>query len=175
MSPSSVASAQKSSRVTADVLAAGAVCWRHGSKGLEVVLIHRPKYNDWSWPKGKVDPGETLPETAVREVKEETGLDIRLGIPLPTAEYKVGGKNTKKVFYWSAEVRGDAAFAPMNEREVDRAKWFPVEKARTIRPMRCGPGRSSSSVTARPFPGRSGMRPSTCVRCSNSAPGRRWP
>ena len=131
MSPSSVASAQKSSRVTADVLAAGAVCWRHGSKGLEVVLIHRPKYNDWSWPKGKVDPGETLPETAVREVKEETGLDIRLGIPLPTAEYKVGGKNTKKVFYWSAEVRGDAAFAPMNEREVDRAKWFPVEKART--------------------------------------------
>jgi 8-oxo-dGTP pyrophosphatase MutT (NUDIX family) len=91
------------------------MCWPRepcaggtGPKGLEVVLIHRPKYNDWSWPKGKVDPGETLPETAVREVKEETGFDIRLGIPLPTAEYKVG-KNTKKVFYWSAEVRGDAA------------------------------------------------------------------
>jgi 8-oxo-dGTP pyrophosphatase MutT (NUDIX family)/phosphohistidine phosphatase SixA len=131
VSRSAVTSAQASSRVKADVLAAGAVCWRHGPKGLEVVLIHRPKYNDWSWPKGKVDPGETLPETAVREVKEETGLDIHLGIPLPTAEYTVGKKNLKKVFYWSAEIKGDVEFAPMNKREVDQAAWFPVEKART--------------------------------------------
>jgi 8-oxo-dGTP pyrophosphatase MutT (NUDIX family)/phosphohistidine phosphatase SixA len=129
--PTPVTSAQASSRVNADVLAAGAVCWRHGADGLEVVLIHRPKYNDWSWPKGKVEPGETLPETAVREVQEETGLDIHLGIPLPTAEYMVGGKNLKKVFYWSAEVKGDAVFEPMNEREVDEARWFPVAKART--------------------------------------------
>ncbi|TGD11080.1 NUDIX hydrolase [Brevibacterium sp. S111] len=131
MSRSSVSSAQASSRVKADVLAAGAVCWRRGPDGLEVVLIHRPKYNDWSWPKGKVDPGETLPETAVREVKEETGLDIHLGVPLPSAEYTVGGKNLKKVFYWSAEVKGETVFAPLNRREVDRAAWFPVDKART--------------------------------------------
>jgi 8-oxo-dGTP pyrophosphatase MutT (NUDIX family) len=105
--PSPVDTAQASSRVDADVLAAGAVCWRHGADGLEVALIHRPKYNDWSWPKGKVEPGETLPEAAVREVKEETGFDIHLGIPLPTAEYMVGGKKLKKVFYWSAQVKGD--------------------------------------------------------------------
>ena len=131
MSRSEVASAQASSRVTADVLAAGAVCWRHGPKGLEVVLIHRPKYNDWSWPKGKVDPGETLPEAAIREVKEETGFDIHLGIPLPSAEYTVGKNTLKKVFYWSAEVKDESAFAPVNKREVDTAGWFPVDKARS--------------------------------------------
>jgi 8-oxo-dGTP pyrophosphatase MutT (NUDIX family)/phosphohistidine phosphatase SixA len=131
VSPSEVSSAQASSRVTADVLAAGAVCWRHGPKGLEVVLIHRPKYNDWSWPKGKVDPGETLPEAAIREVKEETGFDIHLGIPLPSAEYTVGKNTLKKVFYWSAEVKDEADFAPVNKREVDTAGWFPVDKARS--------------------------------------------
>ena len=131
MSKLSVNSAQASSRVSADVLAAGAVCWRQGPEGLEVALIHRPRYNDWSWPKGKVDPGETLPETAIREVKEETGLDIHLGVPLPTAEYMVGGKNLKKVFYWSAQVKGEHVFAPMNKREVDNVKWFPVAMART--------------------------------------------
>ncbi len=131
MSPSKVSSAQASSRVTADVLAAGAVCWRQGAKGLEVVLIHRPKYNDWSWPKGKVDPGETLPEAAIREVKEETGFDIRLGIPLPSAEYTVGKNTQKKVFYWSAEVKDQSAFAPVNRREVDTAGWFPVDQARS--------------------------------------------
>ena len=71
MSPSTVDSAQASSRVTADILAAGAVCWRNGAAGIEVALIHRPRYNDWSWPKGKVEPGETLPEAAIREVREE--------------------------------------------------------------------------------------------------------
>lgn len=131
MSPKSVGSARASSRVTADVLAAGAVCWRKGGEGLEVALIHRPRYNDWSWPKGKVESGETLPETAIREVKEETGLDITLGVPLPSAEYKVGGKNLKKVFYWSARVKGEHTFAPLNRREVDKVKWVPVDEART--------------------------------------------
>ena len=131
MSPSTVASAQASSRVTADILAAGAVCWRNGAEGIEVALIHRPRYNDWSWPKGKVEPGETLPEAAIREVREETGFDVRLGVPLPTAEYMVGGKNLKKVFYWSAEVKGEATFAPHNPREVDEAVWLPIAEART--------------------------------------------
>lgn len=131
MSPASVDSAQASSRVSADVLAAGALCWRHGADGIEVVLVHRPRYNDWSWPKGKVEAGETLPEAAVREVKEETGLDIHLGVPLPSAEYMVGGKNLKKVFYWSAQVKGEHIFAPANPREVDRAEWLPIGEART--------------------------------------------
>ncbi|MCI4011924.1 NUDIX domain-containing protein [Brevibacterium sp. ZH18] len=131
MSSASVSSAQASSRVSADILAAGAVCWRSGPDGLEVALIHRPRYNDWSWPKGKVESGETLPETAIREVREETGLDIHLGVPLPTAEYMVGGKNLKKVFYWSAQVTGEHSFTPMNKREVDEVRWFPVGEART--------------------------------------------
>ncbi|RBP65643.1 8-oxo-dGTP diphosphatase [Brevibacterium sanguinis] len=131
MRPGSVDSAQASSRVTADILAAGAVCWRDGHDGLEVALIHRPRYNDWSWPKGKVEAGETLPEAAIREVKEETGLDVHLGVPLPTAEYMVGGGNLKKVFYWSAHVRSDQPFAPKNTREVDEVRWFPVAEART--------------------------------------------
>lgn len=131
MSPASVDSAQASSRVNADVLAAGAVCWRYGADGIEVVLIHRPRYNDWSWPKGKVEAGETLPEAAIREVKEETGLDIHLGVPLPSAEYMVGKKNLKKVFYWSAQIKGENAFAPANLREVDRAEWLPIGEART--------------------------------------------
>ncbi|MGO3278522.1 MAG: NUDIX hydrolase [Brevibacterium aurantiacum] len=131
MSAKSVGSAQASSRVTADILAAGALCWRQGSEGIEVALIHRPRYNDWSWPKGKVESRETLPETAVREVKEETGLDITLGIPLPSAEYMVGGKNLKKVFYWSAQVKSENTFAPMNKAEVDEVRWLPVGEART--------------------------------------------
>lgn len=131
MSSATVDSAQASARVSADILAAGAVCWRHGAQGIEVVLIHRPRYNDWSWPKGKVEPGETLPETAIREVKEETGLNVHLGVPLPAAEYMVGGGNLKKVFYWSAQVKGDQSFTPVDSREVDEVRWVPVAEART--------------------------------------------
>ena len=68
------------------VVAAGAVPWRvsPGDKDqLEVLLIHRPRYDDWSWPKGKIDDGETVPECAVREVQEEIALTAQLGIPLP--------------------------------------------------------------------------------------------
>ena len=69
---------------TAEILAAGVLPWRVNGRGLEVLLIHRPDYDDWSWPKGKLDDGETLPECAVREVREEIGLDVDLGLPLPS-------------------------------------------------------------------------------------------
>ena len=65
-----------------DILAAGCVCWRVVDGELQVLVIHRPRYDDWSWPKGKQDDGETLPETAVRELREETGLHITLGVHL---------------------------------------------------------------------------------------------
>ena len=65
------------------VLAAGALVWREREGQLEVLAVHRPRYNDWSWPKGKLDPGETLPACAVREVAEETRVTIDLGIPCP--------------------------------------------------------------------------------------------
>ncbi|WP_349829650.1 NUDIX hydrolase [Brevibacterium litoralis] len=127
----SVKDAAASAGVTADVLAAGAVCWREGRTGLEILLVHRPRYNDWSWPKGKVDPGETLPETAVREVEEETGYRVHLGLPLPAARYTVGRHLTKHVAYWSAEVpEGTTRHEVADPKEIDRVEWFPVAEAR---------------------------------------------
>ncbi|WP_101653234.1 NUDIX hydrolase [Brevibacterium ihuae] len=130
MSPTAVTNAEESARLQADVLAAGAVCWREGRSGLEVLLVHRPRYDDWSWPKGKVDKGETLPECAVREVAEETGFDIHLGLPMPSARYTVGRRLTKHVSYWAAEVTSDKPAKPDDPKEIDRAEWFPVGTAR---------------------------------------------
>ncbi len=108
------------------VRAAGALCWRLRRKGIEVLLIHRPRYDDWSWPKGKLDPGETLPETAVREVREEVGLDITLGIPLPTINYQVNS-GFKEVRYWAARV--DDAEPVADGKEVDDLLWCSPDKA----------------------------------------------
>lgn len=124
-----VSNAGESAGVRADVYAAGAVCWRERGGVLEVLLVHRPKYNDWSWPKGKVEPGETLPETAVREVAEETGYRIHLGIPLPAARYTVGKRLDKHVSYWAAQVKSDASPAPENPKEIDEAAWCPAQTA----------------------------------------------
>src|SRR4051812_43456031 len=84
------------------IAAAGAVLWRRRGEGAEVALVHRPRYDDWSLPKGKLDPGETLPETAVREIEEETGFRAVLGRRLRTVRYPVGGEE-KVVDYWAAE------------------------------------------------------------------------
>jgi 8-oxo-(d)GTP phosphatase len=114
----------------ADILAAGVVPWRVNGQGLEVLLIHRPKYDDWSWPKGKLDDGETLPECAVREVAEEIGLDVVLGLPLATTRYTVGPEGTpKEVWYWAAEA-GNAAPVP-DGQEVDRVQWVAPDAARS--------------------------------------------
>lgn len=109
------------------VLAAGAVLWRPNSDlgSPEVAVIHRPRYDDWSLPKGKVDPGETEPVTAVREVAEETGYSCHLGRRLASVSYPVE-QGIKKVRYWSARaVDGD--FVP--NAEVDVLKWLPVDEA----------------------------------------------
>ncbi|MGA9491891.1 MAG: NUDIX domain-containing protein, partial [Mycobacterium sp.] len=84
------------------VYAAGAVLWRpgHRESAAEVAVIHRPRYDDWSLPKGKVDPGETEPVTAVREVLEETGHHVQLGRRIATVSYPIE-QRTKKVQYWS--------------------------------------------------------------------------
>ncbi|MFI7483630.1 NUDIX domain-containing protein [Kocuria sp. M1R5S2] len=114
----------------ADVVAAGCLCWRRGNGALEVLLIHRPRYDDWSFPKGKQDDGETLPETAHREVREETGLTPRLGVPLPTIRYEVKD-GTKDVRYWAAEFGPNARPQP-DGREVDEYRWVSTDEARAL-------------------------------------------
>lgn len=112
------------------MLAAGVLAWREKSSRIEVLLVHRPRYDDWSVPKGKLDKGETFPAAAVREVAEETGFDIHLGLPMPSARYTVGRRLTKHVSYWAAEVTSDKPAKPDDPKEIDRAEWFPVGTAR---------------------------------------------
>nr|WP_246213822.1 NUDIX hydrolase [Kitasatospora viridis] len=91
-----------------------------------IALIHRPKYDDWSLPKGKLQPGETPWQAALREVEEETGLVCRLLAPLPAQHYLAHGR-PKEVRYWAA-VPVSGEFRP--NREVDRMKWLKPGKAR---------------------------------------------
>lgn len=105
--------------------AAGAVLWRKRRKAVEVALIHRPRYDDWSLPKGKVDPGETEPVTAVREIFEETGQHAHLGRRLGSISYPIA-QGVKKVHYWNARGLG-GDFVP--NHEVDDMVWLPVSAA----------------------------------------------
>jgi 8-oxo-(d)GTP phosphatase len=109
----------------ADVLAAGAVLWRRGRHGVELALVHRPRYDDWSFPKGKLDPGETMPFAAVREIAEETGQAARLGPVLGDVRYTVP-EGRKLVRYWAAEARG-GEFAPGDE--TDDLHWVDAATA----------------------------------------------
>lgn len=112
------------------VHAAGAIPWRAVGDRLEVLLIHRPRYDDWSWPKGKLDPGETLPECAAREVREEIGVDARLGIPLPTTHYRVSA-GLKAVYYWAMQLERSTAVRPDGD-EVDQVHWCGPEEAELL-------------------------------------------
>jgi 8-oxo-dGTP pyrophosphatase MutT (NUDIX family)/phosphohistidine phosphatase SixA len=108
------------------VYAAGAVVWRPGPDDtLEIALIHRPRYGDWSLPKGKVDRGETEPVTAVREVFEETGYRVHLGCRIAEVSYPVE-QGIKKVRYWAARSIG-GEFAPNSE--VDELAWLSLSDA----------------------------------------------
>ena len=105
-----------------EVLAAGGLVQRDGL----IAVVHRPRYDDWSLPKGKLDPGESFEEAAVREVWEETGLRCRLGRELEEVRYSVRGK-PKLVRYWVMEVAEDEGFAP--DDEVDEVRWVEVADA----------------------------------------------
>ena len=107
------------------ILAAGALVWRPAAGGTEVLLVHRPRYDDWSLPKGKREPGEHLLLTAVREVFEETSVRPVLGPRLPTAEYLAAGR-PKRVDYWSAVGPDSSAAA---SHEIDAVSWVPLAQA----------------------------------------------
>ena len=110
--------------------AAGTIPWRVRDDNLEVALVHRPRYDDWSWAKGKLDDGEEWPVAAVRETEEETGLHVQLGVPLPEARYTLLGRDgepdEKVVRYWAGRVvGGDGRLV----NEIDEVAWLDVQGA----------------------------------------------
>jgi 8-oxo-dGTP pyrophosphatase MutT (NUDIX family)/phosphohistidine phosphatase SixA len=113
-----------------EIKAAGAVLYRSAGQGIEVALIHRPRHDDWTFPKGKLEPGEHVLMAAVREVTEETGIRPVLGRPLATVRYQVDG-GPKRVDYWAAGTDHvpDAPFVPGDE--VDRLEWLSPAAARS--------------------------------------------
>ena len=109
------------------VQAAGGLLWRRRADGtLEVLVAHRPKYDDWTLPKGKLEPGESHEQAAVREVFEETGLRCRLGRELPATRYHDRHGRPKRVRYWEMEAEG-GEFVP--NREVDEVRWVELDAA----------------------------------------------
>jgi 8-oxo-dGTP pyrophosphatase MutT (NUDIX family)/phosphohistidine phosphatase SixA len=112
--------------------AAGVLCWRRARDGLEVLLVHRPRYDDWSWPKGKVKDGEPLPCAAIREAAEETGFEVALGRPLGVVGYRLPDGRRKQVTYWAARAAGHADETGGGAAEVDGLAWLPLREARLL-------------------------------------------
>lgn len=111
------------------VRAAGGVVWRRAADGaVSILVVHRPRYDDWSLPKGKCDEGETDAECGLREVEEETGLTCRLGAELPSTRYHDSKGRPKTVRYWAMEpLGGDGEFTP--NAEIDEIRWLSAPEA----------------------------------------------
>jgi 8-oxo-dGTP pyrophosphatase MutT (NUDIX family) len=114
--------------LTGSVRAAGAVVWRRGSHGRpEALLIHRPRYDDWSFPKGKLKPGESDEDAALRELEEEVGIRAQLGPELLSTSYRDAKGRKKSVRYWAIELPERAE--PIAGDGVDEWRWAPLDEA----------------------------------------------
>lgn len=117
-----------------DVVAAGTVPWRRAGDGIdagiEVLVVHRPRYDDWTLPKGHQDPGEPVTATAVRETQEEAGVTTRIGGRLGHTSYRTPDGASKVVHYWAAEVVTDPGFTPNSE--TDERRWLAPADAAAI-------------------------------------------
>ena len=115
------------------VRAAGGIVWRTSNGKREVLVVHRPLYNDWSFPKGKNEPGEPDLSCAVREIEEETGLHVTAGATLPTVEYIDHKGRQKEVAYWAmtvVECGAEGTFVPNDE--VDEMRWVSLDEANAM-------------------------------------------
>jgi 8-oxo-dGTP diphosphatase len=115
----------------AEVKASGGVVWRRSGDGdAEVVVVHRPRYDDWSLPKGKLDHDERWEDAALREVQEEVGLRCTLGDELPPVAYRDNKGREKVVRYWLMEPLDGGAFEPNDE--VDEMRWLDLQAATAL-------------------------------------------
>ena len=104
---------------------------RHDDGRVRILVVHRPRYDDWSLPKGKCDQGETDEDCARREVQEETGFTVRLGAELPSTRYRDSKDRPKTVRYWAMEpVDGEGRFTP--NAEIDEIRWLPILEAENL-------------------------------------------
>jgi 8-oxo-dGTP pyrophosphatase MutT (NUDIX family)/phosphohistidine phosphatase SixA len=116
--------------VTNEIRAGGGIVRRRMDGQVQVVLVHRPRYDDWSFPKGKLLDGESFEKAAIREVREETGLECRIVAELPPSHYTDQDGRPKVVRYWWMDVIGHDDLHPTCE--VDEARWFTLTEAREI-------------------------------------------
>ncbi len=108
-------------------LAAGGVVWEKLGPGAKLAVVHRPKYDDWALPKGKPEPGETLAQTARREVNEEIGQDVKMLEFAGVVHYPIGEATTKVVLFWQMLAQGESRFRP--NREIDNLQWLTIREA----------------------------------------------
>ena len=121
--------AKKGASLSDVILAAGGIVWRDSRRGREIAVVHRPKYDDWTLPKGKLDDGESWQDAAVREVEEETGFRVQLGDFAGGCTY-LARRAPKVVLFWHMEVDGEPAFEPEDPEEVDALEWLSPARAR---------------------------------------------
>lgn len=128
---------QRSTSTKVDVRAAGGIVWRRNGRRLEVVLIHRPRYDDWSFPKGKIKENEDLRTCAIREITEETQLNVALRRPAGTIRYRLKGGQLKEVTYWVCSeleaghpaLKARPKIKAASKNEIDQVLWVPLSEA----------------------------------------------